>query len=190
MVKKNNSYSFFKHTNNFAGIKDAIFSEYVNIDGKDGYYLPKSNFPTIQPNDSIQYDGNIFLLINEESFSASTIFAGLFKKTKRGIIIGRETGSTYHQQNGGKFAEVILAKTRLILRIPLIKGIFNKKTDLSVPWGRGVIPDYTVKPTFEEFVSNEDKIMTLTLNLIENLRESEELKIKRKNEIHLLSWHY
>lgn len=168
-VKKNNTYDFFKYSSNYAGVT-GLFNDYIYDSDKKIYIKNAQNSPLefgqVKPNDSIHFAGNIYVLTNEYSMSASAVFAGLMNKYNRGLIIGRETGSAYYHLNAIKFAQVILGSTALEISLPLVKDVFTDEINKKIPWGRGVIPDYEVKPTIEEFINNEDKILNYTISLI------------------------
>jgi C-terminal processing protease CtpA/Prc len=181
-VNKKGTYKMFVNCYNYTRETKNMYPEYQKIEGKKGFYLPYSHFLEYQPNDSIHFGGKIKVLINEYSCSASTVFTALMRKHKRGVIIGRETGSTYYQLNATNFARVNLNNSGLELRIPLVKSIFDEKGNSDIPWGRGVIPDYTIDISFAEFLGNEDKILDFTLNLIEEENLEEAVIINEKKQ--------
>jgi C-terminal processing protease CtpA/Prc len=164
MVTKNNTYDFFKNCSNYNS-DTKLFPDFKEIEAKRGFYQINDNL--IQPNNSIHYGGSVYVITNEFSFSASTIFAALVHKYQRGKIVGRETGSSYYQINADKFANVTLKNSGLGLRVPLIKEIFDDKIDKSIPWGRGVIPDFPIKLSFDTFVGTEDKLLNSTIQIIQ-----------------------
>lgn len=177
-VNHKDTYKMFANCYNYTKESKNMYPKYEKIEGKKGFYLPPSYFPEYQPNDSIHFKGKLKVLINEYSCSASTVFAALVRKYKRGIIIGRETGSTYYQLNATNFARVNLNNSGLELRVPLVKSVFEKKGSSDIPWGRGVIPDYNIDISFEEFLEKKDKTLDFTLNLI----EKENIVIKEKKQ--------
>lgn len=165
MVQKNDVYNFLKYTSNYNNV-EALFNDYKLIPGKKGYYINAGNTSGNKPNDSIHFGGSIYLLTNEYSLSASAVFAGLMVRYNRGIIVGRETGSTFYQLNAVNFAQVVLGETGLELQIPLTKEVYCEEHFSRIPWGRGVIPDYIIKPTVDEAYQKDDKILNFTLSLI------------------------
>jgi len=168
-VNKNDTYDFFKYTSNFANTGN-VFPEYKSVDGKTGYYLNAEHSELIKPNENFHFDGTVYVLTNEYSFSASAVFAGLMLKYNRGTIVGRETGSTYYQLNAESFARVMLAETGLELYMPLVKDIFSEDRIPRIPWGRGVIPDYIINPTVDEAYQKEDKILNFTYDLLSKIQ--------------------
>ncbi|MBN2487316.1 MAG: S41 family peptidase [Bacteroidales bacterium] len=170
-VNSNSKYGFFKHTMNFSNV-EGLFPDYQQAENKEGYY--KKHDPELlkksvhQVSDSIRFDKNVFVLVNEYSFSAAAEFAGLVLSCGRGKIIGRETPTAFYQINAVNFAEVLLGKTGLLLRVPLVKVVFTDKVIERIPVGRGIIPDYIVPPSVEEAYSETDKIMASAIEIIEN----------------------
>ena len=171
-VTQNNTYKMFADCYNFSPTQQDIYPNYKSIEGKEGYYLPDSCFKAIPPNKNIHFSGNVTVLINEYSCSASTVFAALVQKFKRGEIIGRETGSSYHQLNATNFARVNLKNSGLELRIPLVKSIFENKDESKAPWGRGVIPDHEIKLSYSEFTDDADATLTYALESIKRKSQS------------------
>lgn len=165
MVKQNDTYSFFKYTDNYFGFMD-LFRNYVTRDKKEGYWLPDDKIEMYYPDENIRYSGNIYLFTDEMSYSAASIFAGLVHKYRRGYIIGRETGNPYHQMYVGNYAHVRLPNTNVLLRLPLIKLLLAREDDASIPWGRGVLPNFTIDLTANELVFEQDPFFDIGLQLI------------------------
>ena len=167
-VNKKGKYELFKNCLNYSSQINNVFPEYEYVNEEEGFYLKENHFPAIEPNDSIHFDKNIYVLTNELSLSAATVFPALVHKQKRGVIIGRESGSSYYHLNALKFAHVYLKNTRLELYMPLVKIVFDEQDKSDIPWGRGVIPEYVIKINYKEFLSNEDPILNTTINIIDN----------------------
>jgi ribonuclease HII len=158
---KNVRFDFFKYSNNYT-VKDCLFTDY----SKGDQLYRKVSKSLTEPNQTINYNRKIYVLIDANSKSESVRFASLVHKYKRGLIIGRESSTCYHQMNAVKFAKVDLAKTGLVLRIPLVKCVLNKYKDTKIPFGRGVIPDHIVELSLEDYFTDKDRILHTTLQLI------------------------
>lgn len=167
-VNRNDTYDFFRHCTNYTTEDRYIFPEYIWDAERNGYYMPKERLTLYQPSDSIHFSGRIYVLTDERSFSAASVFSGLMRKYKRGVIVGRETGSTYHQIYAQKYATVLLKNTGLTVRIPLVKCIYGYPENSDTPWGRGVLPDYPIAFSMDELVGDRDVLLDYTLHLIEN----------------------
>ena len=165
-VNKRGDFDFFRYSNNH--IKGQVpFPGYEPSPDGDGFILDLSD-QWHQPDSVVNYKGKVYLLVNENSFSASAVFAGWVKKQWRGAIVGRETGSTYHQMKAIKFEDLMLPNSKYIIHFPLVKIVTDTVVNKRFPYGRGVLPDYEVKLTLDELSSPNDSILNYTLQLIEN----------------------
>jgi len=90
------------------------------------------------------YKGNIYVLINGTSFSASSVISTHLKATNRAIFVGEETGGAYNGTVAGMFANIELPNSKIRMRI----GLMNLKTPYTIePDGFGVKPDVSIKTT-------------------------------------------
>jgi len=178
-VNRRGGFDFFERTTNFAGV-DNLFSEFEPEQGRKGYFL--RNITAIPPNETVNFGGRVYVLINENSLSASAIFAGLVHKHRRGAIVGRETGSTYHQVKARQQAVLRLPYSQIDVNIPLVKIVFDTDTS-RIPFGRGVLPDFPFPLSLDEmaFVDG-DAMLNFAKYLIEHgyyLQEPEQPKRNR-----------
>jgi len=180
-VNKTDTYDFFKYTDNYFGVS-GLFIDYTEKKD-DGYYSPVSESKYIIPNDSVNYNGNLYVLVNSFSKSASANFAGLVKKNNRGLIIGRETGGAYYQLNAVKFANLILPNSKIKVRIPLVKVINDLDKVPGIPWGRGVIPDIKISLTIDEFTKEEDVFLEAAIKKIHDYSKTKSNDIGNKSKI-------
>ena len=145
--------------------EDSPYADYEPLPNDDGFVKDEPQWRA--PDSLINYKGRLYVLTNETSFSASTCFAGWVKKQNRGVIVGRETGSAYHQMKAENFTQYQLSNSDITIQIPMIKVVFDTVVNERFPYGRGVLPDYPVNFTPEElsFVHG-DSILNYTLQLI------------------------
>lgn len=156
-----------------------MFEDYKEIPGHKGFYKisdPDENTPS----DTIKalYTGRVYVLINANSASASTEFAGIMKRNARGYVIGRETKTAYHTMNALKFAEIGLPNSHFKCHIPIIRIVSDEFVSEDFPYGRGVIPHLTIPFTYEEMTNNGEMIYNKALELIRDgiyLEEPEEV---------------
>ena len=156
-----------------------MFEDYKEIPGRKGFYKisePNENVPS----DTIKalYTGRVYVLINANSASASTEFAGIMKRNARGYVIGRETKTAYHTMNALKFAEIGLPNSHFKCHIPMVRIVSDEFVSEDFPYGRGVIPHFTIPFTYEEMTSNGEMIYNKALELIRDgiyLEEPEEV---------------
>ena len=169
-----------------------MFEDYKEIPGRKGFYKisdPDENTPS----DTIKalYTGRVYVLINANSASASTEFAGIMKRNSRGYVIGRETKTAYHTMNAMKFAEIGLPNSHFKCHIPIIRIVSDEFVNDDFPYGRGVIPHLTIPFTYEEMTNNGEMIYNKALELIRDgiyLEEPEEVieVVDEPNRINIL----
>lgn len=128
-----------------------------------GLYVTKP-FKPLMP----QFKGNVFVLINGGSFSATSWFASIAKSNELVTTIGQETSGGYYGQTSMAPIIITLPNTKLIVSIPLVRFDHNVDTKHN-PIGRGVIPDYEVKPSIDDVLNGIDTELNFTLDLIKNL---------------------
>jgi len=153
--------------------EDELFPDYVAEEGKAGYfnYSDGQSLRVVVPDTAVNYRNKIYVLANENSISAATVFPALVVRSHRGIVVGRETRTAYHFMNAQKFAEMRLPNSMITFRVPLVQVVFDNVVNSRVPYGRGVLPDYFVPLSLDEVTfKNGDAILNFTLKLIEEGR--------------------
>jgi Peptidase family S41 len=101
------------------------------------YYSPKRKY---------HYDGQVYILIGGNSFSATTLFVGDLKGQKNITLVGEETGGGYYGNTAWIIPDVTLPNTGLRFRLPRFRMVVNKDR---VKDGRGVMPDVLALPTVD-----------------------------------------
>ncbi|MHA4811414.1 S41 family peptidase [Flavitalea flava] len=138
-------------------------------DSVSGFYIGNARLKEGQlenfPPDKDAFNGNVYVLTGGGTVSAATYFASLVQKNKRGLIVGKETGSGEQATTAAWFLNYLLPHTKSILTIPISElYFFNSTTDN----GRGVLPDKEMP--MEKFIgfvrSSEDPELSYTMELI------------------------
>ncbi|WP_169303288.1 S41 family peptidase [Pedobacter cryophilus] len=144
---------YVDHTliNRFTGIFPFIFVKKDNQGFYDKLPTDKAKKPK-----KLTYNGNLEVLINGYSFSATSLLSSNLKKVNRGIFIGEETGGGFNQCTAGSIPLLSLPNTGLKLRLPLKVIQIAEPIDLK---GRGVFPDIEVKTTLEDILKGKDVVM-------------------------------
>lgn len=165
-VNKRHSYKCFNQSYNRME-QDSLFLDYVQENGKDGYYLRPENKTIIQADSAINYKGRVYVLTNELSVSAATMFPALLIRNHRGVVVGRETRTAYHFMNAVKFVDMRLPNSLMTITIPLVHNVFDTVVNERVPYGRGALPDYSCLITIDELsYKNGDAILNYAMELI------------------------
>lgn len=108
----------------------------------------------------LRFTGKTYLLTDKGTFSAGQIFASAYKCYGDGIIIGEETGGITVSFGDVHFFD--LPNTGIKIMTSWEKaysacGLDNR---------RGVIPDYIVSNSMNDYIEKRDKVLEFTINLI------------------------
>lgn len=163
VVNSNSTYKSFKYCMNYP-LDNKLFEGYEPYGDQ---FKISHETDTIQPNPELNYKGNIYVLINENSCSAATSFPASLAYEGRATIIGRETRTGYHSMNAEKFAQFKLPNSKITYTIPLVKIVFDETITNRFPAHRGLLPDIEVPISYDEvFIGKEDFIMNKALEII------------------------
>ncbi|MEI7596646.1 MAG: S41 family peptidase [Bacteroidota bacterium] len=122
------------------------------------YFNFKASKPSKHRNPN--FKGKIYVLINGESFSASSILSSNLKGSKRAVFVGEETGGAYNGTVAGVMPSVKLPHTKLDFRFGLMAIKPFCQTEIE---GRGIFPDIEIIPTLEERINGTDSEMNWIL---------------------------
>ena len=119
-----------------------LFVTKKHRDGKYHFgYFERHYF---KPKNKDHFDGQVYVLIGGNSFSATTLFAGSLKGQKNVTMVGEETGGGSYGNSAWMIPEVTLPNTGLRFRLPKFHLVVNRNW---VKDGHGVMPDVPALPT-------------------------------------------
>lgn len=138
-------------------------------DSVSGFYIGNARLKEGQlenfPPDKDAFKGDVYVLTGGGTVSAATYFAALVQRNKRGLVVGKETGSGEQSTTAAWFLTYQLPKTKSILTVPMSELYFFNSTSDN---GRGVLPD-RIMPV-EKFVGyvreSQDPELAYTMELI------------------------
>ncbi|WP_212005317.1 S41 family peptidase [Chitinophaga sp. HK235] len=146
-----------------------------------GKLMLKDYFPSFEHGKSMQnakynpvyhpkspgFKGKLYLLIDEDVASAASHLASLVKAYARNVtIVGVETVGGYYGHNGHMGLIYELPHSKLKTKFSIVYVIQDAPVKPDQPEGRGIIPDHTVWPSFDDFMQNRDTQMEYVLKLI------------------------
>ena len=123
------------------------------------------NIETYQPNKN-RFKGQIYLLIGPKTASIASLFSSMLASNTNTIVIGEETSGGYYGHNGSFPVEYKLPKSDFLTDFSIVnltQDVVKKETQ---PFGRGIIPDYDVTQTYEDYLNQKDTQMDFTLDLM------------------------
>ncbi len=180
-VNNYKSFSFLKYAENIHPDNFTPFKDYYK---SNSGYIKYSN-ESFEPNKTSNFAGKVYILCSERTKSAAAIFAGFVKRNKLGVVVGRESGSTFHQLNAEKFVNLILPNSKIKIRFPLVKIVYDSISQRDSNFGRGVLPDYQVDMTLDELsMVNGDAILNTAKELIKNGKYFPKVQIVENNSNH------
>lgn len=156
-VKKQGNFETLRYSDNH-NREEILFPDYIQVEGKDGYYSYDSTKTSycIMPDSNHQYTGRVYVLTNSKSISCATLFPSVLVRNRRGVSVGRETGSAYHYITALETAQIVLPNIQRTIAIPMVKIVFDTTVCDRTPWGRGLLPDYELPLTYKELTMGED----------------------------------
>lgn len=160
------SFSFLEYTRQPPDFGDRFQSILTKTtDGRYNYIESAHPCLPVQRPQPDFYNENVFVLIDGNSFSATSEFAAIARDKKRAIFLGEETGGAYEGNTSGGNIELVLPETKLKVYLPLLKYVSAVRVD-SKSKGRGIIPDIEVKQTIQGVLSGRDEVMEKALEQI------------------------
>jgi hypothetical protein len=160
------SFSFFDHTD-YSSKEDRealeVELKFDNEQHSDGKYYRKPGRYAAEPVKANAFKGSLFVLTSGWTYSGGAEFASLVKEHTNAVFIGEEAGGGFNGNTSGTSLELTLPNTKLKIDIPILRFVLDVKKG---EFGRGVIPDYSIQPTFEQFIKGEDVELQLAQKLI------------------------
>lgn len=129
----------------------------------DKFLLKNNNIFTIKNPKKTNFKGELYVLINGSSFSASSIISSKIKNDKRGILVGEETGGANDGSVAGRYSTETLpnSKIKLPIGLMLIKGNIEPTNTM-----KGVTPNVEIIPSLQEILQKKDPQLDWVLKKI------------------------
>lgn len=114
------------------------------------------------------YNGDLYVLINGQTFSASTLFSNAVKGQKGITIVGEEAGGGWYGNSGIMIPDITLPNTHLRVRLPLFRLVQYKHVAQNK--GLGLMPDVYIPTSYEALIKSYDKKMQVVMEMIKAKR--------------------
>ncbi|WP_300666634.1 S41 family peptidase [Fluviicola sp.] len=148
---------------------NSYLQEIFSVKKENRFFQNQSHNPPYYP-DSNRFTGKLYLVIDENVGSAASHFASLVRGHSPATIVGMETSGGYYGHNGHFPVEYVLPNSQITTRFSIVHVEQDAPVRADQPVGRGIIPDYRVLLSFEDFMKNEDSQMKFVLKLIEGIK--------------------
>jgi C-terminal processing protease CtpA/Prc len=120
------------------------------------------NVGTMNP-ETPRFTGKTVILVDGLSFSTTGETTSLFHFHKKATFMGEECGAGYYGNTSGSTANVVLPRTGIQVRVPLV--LYTLAVD-GYPRDRGIVPDIPVVPTIEDLLARRDVVMERALRFL------------------------
>lgn len=120
---------------------------------------------TIKPKRHNHFNGNVYVLTNGLTFSASALFCNAVKGQSNVKIVGEETGGGWYGNSGIMIPDIIMPNTKLKVRLPFFRLVQYNHVAIK---GTGVPPDILVNPTLKDVRENIDRKTEVVKEMILN----------------------
>ena len=109
-----------------------------------------------------QYAGEVVVLTNPYSFSATGEMTAILKEHDRVTFVGQEPGGNPNQNTSGAMLILNLPNSGLRAVVPVVVFEMNVTFENT---GRGVIPDYEIKNSISDEISGVDAVLRFAKEL-------------------------
>ncbi len=151
----------------------AFQEEFPKMDNGKFYQDETSSDHKIWSPNPNAFTGTVYLLISPRVASAASLFAAMVSGNSNTIVIGEETMGCYYGHNGHTPISYKLPRSKLEISFSVV----NLKQDVPLKSNqkheRGIIPDYNIPQTFEDYLNQNDTQMDFALDLIKKAERNE-----------------
>ena len=99
------------------------------------------------------FDGNVFILINGLTFSASTLFCNAIEDQANVLTVGEESGGGWYGNSGVLIPSMTLPHTQLRVRLPFFRLVQYRHVEQK---GSGVLPELYIGPNWRDMLNGVD----------------------------------
>jgi len=143
------------------------FQKEFYIEKENRFYQgPLSKDHKIRTPNNQTFKGNIYLLISPRIASAGSLFAAMVAGNVHTTVIGEETMGGYYGHNGHTPLTYILPKSKIETTFSIVnleQDVTEKENQI---YNRGIIPDYKIIQSYEDYLNQKDTQMNFVIDLI------------------------
>jgi len=131
---------------------------------KDGlYHFGLWERKLYRPKEKNHYNGDLYVLINGQTFSASGLFCNAVKGQPGITIVGEEAGGGWYGNSGIMIPDITLPNTHVRVRLPLFRLVQYNHPPKD---GRGVMPDIYIGTSYDALIKGYDKKLQVVMEMI------------------------
>ncbi len=124
-----------------------------NLRKSGDHYVLIDGDSKVQKQQTPGFKGQLYVLVNERSYSATADFVGMLRSLRPVEFIGQETGGNPLRSTGGERLTLVLPHSKIRVLIPTIQFQLNVDAENQ---GHGLMPDHLVVPTIRDYLAKRD----------------------------------
>lgn len=138
-----------------------IYAKLITKKVGDKYVLKAKGLKDYQPAEE-QFNGQVIVLTDPYSFSATGEMTAILKEHERVTFVGEEAGGNPNQNTSGAMLILNLPHSGLRAIVPVVVFKMNVTFPNS---GHGVMPDYEIRNSINDEINGVDSVMKFAKNL-------------------------
>jgi Peptidase family S41 len=158
LIYNGREFDFFRYAEDAKPIPADMVEK--RADGKF-HDIKHPNLGIQQPSEP-HFSGKVIVLMNGGSFSTTCEFLSNLHYNKRATFVGEEAGGGYYGNTSGPTIVATLPNTKVRLVVPLRTYYLAVKDGIP---NRSILPDYEVKASIGDLLSDNDVVMLRALEL-------------------------
>lgn len=158
----------FRYTNQLSNASDLKFSKKDFIETDSGFYLIENRIlETFKKKEAYHFDGDVFMILNGGSRSATNILLALAQSHNAATLVGTESGGAFEDVDGRRPINFTLPFSKIEVGYPAWSmKIDSKNGDRT----RGVLPDILVEQSKQDLLTNSDGQLEHVYQLIKSAK--------------------
>lgn len=140
---------------------------YFMLMDKGTYSIREGNWywkSFIEPRKHYNFNGNVYILINEHTLSAASYLASQLKHRTGAILVGSPSGGGEFGNAGYTYTSFTLPNSNSKIKVP--HNWINYDIDFTV--NHGLYPQYIIQPQINDLLNGKDVVLEKTLEIIKN----------------------
>jgi len=149
------------HWQRLGGVLYFMFADNGTYAIKDGNWHWQSY---IEPKKKYNYNGKVYVLINEHTLSAASYVASQLKHRAGAVLVGSPSGGAEYGNAGYTYTSFTLPNSNSKIKVP--HNYINY--DIAYTANHELYPQIKITPTINDILSGEDVVLRRTLESIES----------------------
>ena len=139
----------------------SLYTTLVTTQNDQNEYELHVPFSRVKIEEDLVYNGNLYVIINGGSYSASSLISTNLQANKRAFFVGEETGGDFNGTVAGLMPKFKLPNSKLTMSVGTV---YLSPLEIRQEIGRGIFPNKEIKQTLKSKIKNQDVELIWILN--------------------------